>query len=84
MAKNRLLDFLKKPIVKGLIKSIPFIGDIADNVLTETNTSPAGEVDKGDLITKVIRLALLVGLLYLVFSGKLNMEDAEGYKEFIN
>ncbi len=84
MLKNKLLDFLKKPIVKGLIKSIPFIGDIADNVLTETANSPAGRVDKGDLVTKLVRLTLLVGLLYLVFSGKISFDQAENAKDFLN
>ncbi len=81
---KKLLNILNKPLFKGLIKSIPIIGDLADNILTETVKSPAGSVDKGDMVTKLVRLALLVGLLYLVFSGKLDMDQADTAKDFLD
>ena len=80
----KILNFLNRPFIKGLIKSIPIIGDVADNVLTETSKSPAGQMDKEDLVYKLVRLALLIGLMYLVFSGKLSMDQAEGAKDFID
>ena len=84
MGKGKLLNFLQKPLIKGLIKSIPFVGDLGDNILTETSKSPAGTMDKNDMVTKLIRLGLLVVLLYFVFSGKLDMDSAEEFKDFLD
>lgn len=84
MAKGKILAFLNRPLIKGLIKSIPFVGDVADNILDEQPGSPSGQVNRSDLTSKLIRMGILLGILYLVFSGKLSMEEAEGYKEFID
>lgn len=83
MAK-KLIKFLNRPLVKGLLKSIPFVGDIVENINEETPQAPQGTLDKKKLVIQLIRLAVLVGILYLVFSGKLTMEEAEEYKDFIN
>ena len=84
MKKGWLMKALNRPLLRGLVKSIPFVGDIADNVLTETSNSPAGEFDPKDMWLRVVRLAILVVLLYLVFSGKIDMDQAEDAKEFLN
>ncbi len=80
----KLLNFLNKPFIKGIVKSIPIVGDLFTNVLTETQHSPAGKLDKGEATISIIRIVILVGILYLVFSGKLDMEEAEGYKKYLN
>ena len=84
MAKTKILNFLNKPLIKGLIKSIPFVGDIADNILDEQPGSPSGQINRADMTSKIIRMAIMLGLLYLVFSGKLSMDQADEYKDFLN
>ena len=83
MKKGWLIKILKKPLVKGVLKSVPFVGDVVDNITTETENSPAGSLDKGDLVMRIVRLVVLIGILYFVFSGKIDMEQAEDIKEFI-
>jgi len=80
----KLLKLLNKPLIKGIVKSIPFIGDLGTNILEETTNTKPGQLDKNELFYSLVRLGVLVTLLYLVFSGKLSMEDAEGFKEFID
>ncbi len=84
MANGKLLGFLQKPAIKGLIKSIPFVGEMASNVLTETSNSPAGEVDKDDMIPTLIRMGVVIVLLYLAMSGRISFDDAQQAKEFID
>ena len=80
---KKIIKFLTKPLIAGVIKSIPFgIGSLAANVLGEVGG--AGNVDKKELMPQLVKIGIYVVLLYLVFSGKLNMEDAESYKDFIN
>lgn len=79
----KLLNFLNKPFIKGLIRSIPFVGGVADNVLEETTRSPAGSLDKDKLAYQLIRLAALIAVMYFVFKGTMTEEDAEFFKDFI-
>ena len=81
---RKIIQFLKKPFIKGLIKSIPFIGDIADNMLEETTASPSGSLDKNKLIFQIIRMAALIVMMYLVFKGTLTEDDAEFFKDYLN
>ncbi|GAG88565.1 unnamed protein product [marine sediment metagenome] len=84
MAKGKkILSFLKKPMIQGLVKSIPFVGDVADNMLTSTDRTGEGQLDTKQLGFQLVRLAVLAGILYLVFSGKIDMDAAEDYKEFL-
>ena len=80
---EKIIKFLQKPMIKGLIKSIPFVGEMASNVLTETSNSPAGKVDKEDMIPTLIRMGVVIVLLYLAMSGHISFEDATEAKEFI-
>ena len=83
MGKSKLIKFLTKPLIAGVIKSIPFgIGSLAANVLGEVGG--AGNVDKKELMPQLVKIGIYVVLLYLVFSGKLDMSQAENYKDFIN
>ena len=80
---KKIIKFLTKPLIAGVIKSIPFgIGSLAANVLGEVGG--AGNVDKKELMPQLVKIGIYVVLLYLVFSGKLDMSQAENYKDFIN
>ncbi len=84
MQNGKLIKFLQKPMVKGLIKSIPFVGEMAANVLNEVPHSPAGKVDKEDLIPTLVRMGVVIVLLYLAMSGKISFDDATNAKEFLD
>lgn len=84
MKKGWLIKLLKKPLIKGVLQSVPFVGDVVENVTEGTFQSPEGNLDKNKLIFQVIRFAALAVLLYLVFSGKISFEEAENAKEFLN
>jgi len=80
---TKILSFLKRPIVAGVLKSVPFgIGSLLQNVLGEVGG--AGNVDKKELPAQLVKIGIYVVLLYLVFSGKLDMSQAEDFKDFIN
>ncbi len=79
----KILNFLNKPFIKGLIRSIPIVGEMADNVLEETTHSPGGNLDKNKLVYQIVRLAALIGVMYFVFKGTMTEEDAEFFKDFI-
>ena len=78
-----LLKLINKPLIKGVLKSVPFVGDVVDNITEGTFEAPEGVLDKNKLIYSTVRLIILCVLLYLVFSGKISFEDAENAKEFI-
>ena len=84
MAKGKIIKLLNRPIIKAALKSIPFVGDIVENMDADTPGAPQGTLDTNRLLIQAIRLGILAGILYLVFSGKLSMEEAENYKEFLN
>ena len=81
--EGKIIKFLNKPLIAGIVKSIPFgIGSLASNILGEVGGP--GNVDKKELPAQLIKIGIYVVLLYLVFSGKLNMETATEYKDFID
>jgi len=83
MANNKLIKFLSKPLISGLLKSIPFgIGSVAGNVLSEHKG--VGNVDQKELAPQLLKILIYVVLLYLIFNGKLSFEEASQYKEFIS
>lgn len=67
---------------KTVIKSVPIVGDLASNVLDENGTK-AGEVNKKELPVTLIRLGILVVILYLALSGKIEWTEAEQAKDLI-
>ena len=81
---TKLLGFLQKPAIRGIIKSIPFVGELGSNILTETANSPSGKVDKQDLVPTLIRMGVVIVLLYLAMSGKISFDDAEQAKDFLD
>ena len=70
-------------IAKNALEMIPFgIGSTISQVLTKNDT-PEGSMSREALAKSLIKLGIYAVLLYLVFSGKLDMSEAEDYKEFI-
>ena len=84
LKKGWLVRVLNRPIVKGVLKGFPIIGDVVDNLTESTFDAPEGVLDKNKLMYQVLRLAILCVLLYLVFSGKMSMDEATEAKEFLN
>lgn len=72
--------FLNRPLVKAVLKSVPFVGDVVDNL---DNDTPKGELDVKQAWFSVVRLAIVGTLLYLALSGKISWEEAEQGKEFL-
>ena len=80
---SRVGKILTSPIVKGVLTKLPFgVGSLMSEVVNSTST-PEGAINKEQLIHNVIKMAIYAVLLYLVFSGKMSLEDAEGAKGFI-
>jgi hypothetical protein len=76
---------LNSPVVKGLLKSIPFgVGSIAGNVLDETATSPAGEVDKKNIGPQLIKLVIYAFLIYLLLFHGFDMDQLQDAKELLS
>ena len=83
MKKGWLLKLINRPIVRGILKSVPFVGDVVDNITEGTFEAPEGVLDTNKLLYSTLRLAVLCVLLYLAFSGKIDFEQAEQAKDFI-
>ena len=71
------------PIVSGILKSIPGVGDVIGNVIDETKTSPAGQANWRTMMPQLIKLVITATLTYLWLSGKISFDDAEQAKNFI-
>ena len=84
MKKGWILRLINKPLIKGVLKSVPVLGDLVDNITESTFDAPEGVLDKNKLIFQIVRIAILCILLYLVFSGKISFEEAEDAKQFLN
>ena len=79
-----LMKLINKPLIKGALKTVPILGDLVDNLTEGTFDAPEGVLDKNKLIFQIVRITILVVLLYLVFSGKIDFDEAEQAKEFLN
>ena len=84
LKKGWLLRVINRPLVKGLLKSVPMLGDVVENLTESSFEAPEGVLDKIKLMFQVLRIAILCVLLYMVFSGKIDFEQAEQAKEFLN
>lgn len=63
---------LAKPLVKGVLKSLPIVGEVVSNVDAE-NERPKGELDITELVQALIRLVILIAIL----KGVMTTEEAE-------
>jgi len=80
---TRVGKILTSPIVKGLLTKIPLgLGSMASDFLNRNETME-GEMTKEKLVHNLVKITIYAVLVYLVFSGKLTWEDAEGAKSFI-
>ncbi len=81
--KNNLLKFINKPLIKGVLKSLPFgVGSLAQNVLSETNG--VGNIDQEELPAQLFKIVVYGVLIYLILSGNLSFDDAESVKDLIS
>ena len=75
---------LTNPLVKGALNMIPFgIGSTIGSILDKNGTDE-GQVDPQNLVQNLMKVAVYAVLIYLVFSGRIDMDQAETAKEFIN
>ena len=63
---------LAKPLVKGILKSIPVVGEVVTNVDAE-NGEAKGKIDPAELLQALIRLIILIYILM----GALTPGEAE-------
>ena len=75
--KRKLLE---RPLVRAVLKSVPFVGDVVSNL---DNEAPVGQFDTKEAWYTTIRYVIIAALLYLVISGKISWEEAEQAKEFL-
>jgi hypothetical protein len=75
MIFNKLLS---KPLVKGILKSLPIVGEVVTNVDNE-NKAKKGQLDLEELGQAIIRLVILISIII----GALSIEDAESIKDII-
>lgn len=84
MPKGKIIKFLNRPLIKAVLKSVPFVGDIVQNIDDESFESPKGSFNPAAMVPVVIRLGALIVLAYFVLKGTITMEDAENVKELID
>ncbi len=81
--ETKVGKILTSSIAKNALEMIPFgIGSTISQILTKNDT-PEGSLSREALAKSLVKLGIYAILLYLVFSGKLDMSDAQDYKEFI-
>jgi len=79
---TKIGKLLTSPIAKGLITKIPFIGSVAGELLNR-NTSDEWSMTKGQLIHHLVKIGIYAVLMYLVFSGNIDFDNAEDIKSFM-
>ena len=84
MPKGKLIKFLNRPLIKGVLKSVPFVGDIMQNIEDDSFEHPTGHFNPVGMVPVIIRLLALIALAYFVLKGTITLEDAEGVKELID
>ena len=80
--ETKIGKFLTSSIGLGLIKMIPVVGPLANNVLNENNSSP-GEVDHKELASDVVQAAMMI-LVLIYLLGWIDFDQAQEAKELIS
>ncbi len=75
------LELIKK-VVFSVLKVVPGVGPIAQNML-DANSTPPGVMDNKELASQLVSLGVLIVLAYLALSGRITWEDAEAVKDFV-
>ena len=71
-------------IVKAALELAPFnIGSFVKEIATKTDT-PEGQVSREKLVFHIIKFIIYGVLIYLVFSGRIDFDQAEQAKEFLS
>ena len=82
---TKIGKILTSPVVKTALGLVPFgLGSAANELLSVQPKQPEGQLQSDRWVFHVLKIAIYAGILYLVFTGKLSMEDAEAAKDFIN
>ena len=83
--KDRVIGkILLSPPVKGALSLLPFnVGAVANEMLSQTDT-PEGEMNREKLLYHIFKFIIYGVLIYLVFSGRIDFDQAEQAKEFIS
>ena len=84
MKKGWLIKLINKPIIKGVLKTIPFAGDIIQNIEDDSFQHPTGTFNPVAMIPVIIRLLFLIALAYFVLRGDVSIEDAQDVRELID
>lgn len=85
--QTKIGKFLTSPLVKGVIKSVPFgVGSLAANVLDEVKggNDVAGAVNWQTVTPQIIKLAFYIGVAIAFAKGMLTFDEAEQVKDLIN
>ena len=81
--ETKFFKVLTSPVVKGILTKVPFgIGSMAGDLLNKNESQP-GVMTREKMLHSVIKMSIYGILIYLAFSGKITMEDAEQAKDFI-
>ena len=81
--RTKVGKILTSPIAKGILSKLPFgVGSTLSEVLNDTDT-PEGEMNREKLVHNLIKMGIYAVLLYLVFSGKIDFDQAQDAKDFI-
>lgn len=78
--KGKLLSFLRRPVISGVIKGIPGVGHLASNILDNINGSEPGAIDKRTIRPIIIQIVIILALGYAASQGWLTAEEVEVIK----
>ena len=72
------MKLFKNPLIRGIIKSIPILGEVVTNVDNE-NASKKGSVDWAEVVQAIVRLIIVIAIL----KGVLSSDAAESIIDII-
>ena len=72
------MKLFKNPLIRGILKSIPILGEMVTNVDNE-NASKKGSVDWAEVVQAIVRLIIVIAIL----KGVLSSDAAESIIDII-
>ena len=72
------MKLFKNPLIRGIIKSIPILGEVVTNVDNE-NAAESGSVDWAEVVQAIVRLIIVIAIL----KGVLSSDAAESIIDVI-
>ena len=83
-SETKIGMILTSPLVKSLIKAVPFgIGSFAGSVLDD-NTTASGDIDRVEVYPQLFKIGIYAVLIYFALKGSISFEDAEAAKGLLN